>query len=319
LCEKEDVKTMPGQIRFGIAPPQIHTKFPIDDAEVRNFILRAEELGFHSLWVQEQARLNSVAGALEAITILSYAAALTRKVLLGNAVFLINLRSPVLLAKAIASLDQLSHGRVIFAVGLGAATRLYSAYGLTAERRVARFNESLALISKLWTEDNVNFSGQFWQLKEASLTPKPFQKPHPPVWFGAHSDPAVRRAARIGDGFVGAGSCSTVEFRGLVKTLRQALEEANRDPGRFPIAKRVYISVDRERERAQKQTKEWFASYYGTAELADRVAVWGSPEECAGKLAEVISAGAEFLVLNPMFDAREQMEVLAAEVVPILP
>jgi probable F420-dependent oxidoreductase len=308
---------MPGKIRFGIAPPQIHTNFPIDEAEIRNFILRAEELGFHSLWVQEQARLNSVAGALEAITILSYAAALTRKVLLGNAVFLINLRNPIQLAKAIASLDQLSQGRVIFAVGLGAVTRLYSAYGLTAERRVARFNESLKLIRKLWTEDRVDFNGQFWQLEEASLTPKPFQKPHPPIWFGAHSDPAVRRAARIGDGFVGAGSCSTAEFGGLVKTLRQALEEANRDAGGFPIAKRVYICVDQERERAQRRTRDWFASYYGSAELADRVAVWGSPEECVGKLAEVVSAGAELLVLNPMFDAREQMEVLAGEVVSI--
>ena len=302
--------------QFGIAAPQIHTEFPVNAAGIQAYIQRAEALGFHSLWVQEQGRLKSVAGALEAVSLLSYAAALTRRILLGNAVFLLNLRNPIQLAKAIASLDQLSQGRVIFGAGLGAVTRLYAAYGLPPERRVARFNEGLTLIKKLWTEDNVNFEGQFWQLKEASLLPKPVQKPHPPIWFGAHSEAAIRRAARLGDGFIGAGSCSTGEFKVLVESLRQALAEANRDPTEFPIAKRVYIGVDKDHERALRRTREWFGHYYGVPELADRVAVWGSAEECANKLGDLVSAGARVLVLNPMFDLPEQMEVLAQQIIP---
>lgn len=302
--------------QFGIAAPQIHTKFPVSSGAIQAYVQRAEALGFHSLWVQEQGRLKSVAGALEAVSLLSYAAALTRKILLGNAVFLLNLRNPIQLAKAIASLDQLSQGRVIFGAGLGAVTRLYSAYGLPPERRVARFNEGLALIRKLWTEDNVSFDGQFWQLKDASLLPKPVQKPHPPIWFGAHSEPAIRRAARMGDGFIGAGSCSTGEFKALVASLRQALAEANRDPAKFPIAKRVYIGVDRDRERALRRTREWFGHYYGVPELADRVAVWGSVEECASRLEDLLSGGAQLLVLNPVFDLPEQMEVFAEQVIP---
>jgi len=304
------------KLQFGIATPQIHGEFPVDQEEIRNGIQRAEALGFHSLWVQEQAGLRAAAGALEGVSMLSYAAALTRKARLGNAVFLINLRNPILLAKSLASLDQLSQGRVIFGVGLGAVTRLYAAYGLSPERRVARFVEALTLIKKLWVEDKVNFDGQFWQLKEASLLPKPLQKPHPPIWFGAHSAPAVRRAVKMGDGFVGAGSSSTADFKALVEALRQALDEAHRDPEGFTVAKRVYIAVDRNANRALQRTREWFTQYYGRAELADQVAIWGSREECSARLSEVVSAGARLLILNPMYDLTEQMEQLAKEVIP---
>jgi probable F420-dependent oxidoreductase len=304
------------KLQFGIATPQIHSEFPVDQEEIRNGIQRAEELGFHSLWVQEQAGLRAAAGALEGVSMLSYAAALTRKARLGNAVFLINLRNPILLAKSLASLDQLSQGRVIFGVGLGAGTRLYAAYGLSPERRVARFVEALTLIKKLWVEDKVNFDGQFWQLKEASLLPKPLQKPHPPIWFGAHAAPAVRRAVKMGDGFIGAGSSSTADFKALVEALRQALDEAHKDPEGFTVAKRVYIAVDRNTNRALQRTREWFTQYYGRAELADQVAIWGSCEECSARLSEVVSAGARLLILNPMYDLTEQMEQLAKEVIP---
>ncbi|HWP57997.1 MAG TPA: LLM class flavin-dependent oxidoreductase [Candidatus Acidoferrales bacterium] len=304
------------KVEFGIAAPQIHTRFPVNQEEIRRCIQRVEALGFDSLWVQEQAGLRAAAGALEGVALLSYAAALTSKARLGNAVFLINLRNPIQLAKSLASLDQLSQGRVVFGVGLGAVTRLYGAYGLSPEKRVARFVEALSVIKKLWTEDNVDFDGRFWQLKGATLLPKPFQKPHPPIWFGAHAAPAVRRAARLGDGFIGAGSSSTADFQRLVEDLRRALAEARRDAANFMIAKRVYIAVDRNSERARERTREWFSAYYGTAELADKVALWGSPQACADRLREVVAAGARLIILNPMYDMAEQMEQLAEEVVP---
>src|ERR1051325_191019 len=189
-----------GKVEFGIAAPLIHTQLPLDLESIQRYIKRAEELGFHSLWVQEQAVLRQAASAMEGITMLSYAAALTQRIRLEMAVFLINLRNPIWLAKSLASLDQLSRGRVIAGVGLGAVTRLYQAYGLSPDKRVARFNEGLALIQKLWTEDNVTFEGQFWQLKNATLVPKPFQKPHPPIWIGGRAPPPRRSgsaAARL--------------------------------------------------------------------------------------------------------------------------
>ena len=301
---------------FGIGAPQVHTHLPVDLEEIRRYIERAEALGFHSLWVQEQAGLRAVAGALEGVSMLSYAAALTRRIRLGSAVFLINLRNPIQLAKSLASLDQLSQGRLIVGVGLGGVTRLYEAYGLSPEHRVSRFVEALTLMKKLWTEENFTFEGKFWQLKNASLAPRPFQKPHPPVWFGANSPAALKRAVKHGSGFIGAGSSSSGDFKSKVQTVLSALAEAKKDSADFMIGKRVYLAVDRDRERAAKRLREWFGLFYGQADLADRVAVWGSAEECVERLREIVAAGARLLLLNPVFDMMEQMEVLASEVVP---
>ena len=301
---------------FGIGAPQVHTHLPVDLEEIRRYIERAEALGFHSLWVQEQAGLRAAAGALEGVSMLSYAAALTRRIRLGNAVFLINLRNPIQLAKSLASLDQLSQGRLIVGVGLGGVTRLYEAYGLSPEHRVSRFVEALTLMKKLWTEENFTFEGKFWQLKNASLAPRPFQKPHPPVWFGANSPAALKRAVKHGSGFIGAGSSSSGDFKSKVQTVLSALAEAKKDSADFMIGKRVYLAVDKDRERAAKRLREWFGLFYGQADLADRVAVWGSAEECIERLKEIIAAGARLLLLNPVFDMMEQMEVLASEVVP---
>jgi len=301
---------------FGIGAPQVHTHLPVDLEEIRRYIERAEALGFHSLWVQEQAGLRAAAGALEGVSMLSYAAALTRRIRLGNAVFLINLRNPIQLAKSLASLDQLSQGRLIVGVGLGGVTRLYEAYGLSPEHRVSRFVEALTLMKKLWTEENFTFEGKFWQLKNASLAPRPFQKPHPPVWFGANSPAALKRAVKHGSGFIGAGSSSSGDFKSKVQTVLSALAEAKKDSADFIIGKRVYLAVDKDRERAAKRLREWFGLFYGQADLADRVAVWGSAEECVERLREIVAAGARLLLLNPVFDMMEQMEVLASEVVP---
>ena len=301
---------------FGIGAPQVHTHLPVDLEEIRRYIERAEALGFHSLWVQEQAGLRAVAGALEGVSMLSYAAALTRRIRLGSAVFLINLRNPIQLAKSLASLDQLSQGRLIVGVGLGGVTRLYEAYGLSPEHRVSRFVEALTLMKKLWTEENFTFEGKFWQLKNASLAPRPFQKPHPPVWFGANSPAALKRAVKHGSGFIGAGSSSSGDFKSKVQTVLSALAEAKKGSADFIIGKRVYLAVDRDRERAAKRLREWFGLFYGQADLADRVAMWGSAEECVERLREIVAAGARLLLLNPVFDMMEQMEVLASEVVP---
>src|SRR3954469_6472349 len=307
---------MAEKVQFGIAAPQIHTQLPLDLESVQRYVKRAEELGFHSLWVQEQAVLRQAASAIEGITMLSYAAALTQRIRLGMAVFLITLRNPIQLAKSLASLDQLSRGRLIAGVGLGAVTRLYEAYGLSAEKRLARFNEALTLIEKLWTEDNFTFAGKFWQLKNATLVPKPFQNPHPPVWFGGSAPAAVRRAALRGSGFIGAGSSSTEAFKEQVKILRDALGEAGKNAAEFTVAKRVYIAVDRDRERAAKRLTEWFGLYYGAPDLAEKVSVWGGAEECAEKLAAIVAAGARVINLNPVYNLPEQMEILAGEVVP---
>jgi alkanesulfonate monooxygenase SsuD/methylene tetrahydromethanopterin reductase-like flavin-dependent oxidoreductase (luciferase family) len=225
----------------------------------------------------------------------------------------------VALAKVLATMDHLSRGRLIVGIGLGGQTHEYTALGLSPERKVRRFEEGVDLLKRLWTEEeSLTFDGDFWQMRDASVNPKPLQRPHPPLWFGGSSPAALARAARLGDGFIGAGSTSTNDFASHVDVLRRE-RSARQGAGDFPIAKRVYIAVDDNRERARSRVREWFGRFYKSPDLGERVAVYGDPEVCIKSLREIGEAGAELVVLHPMFDELEQMETLWRYVIPELP
>jgi probable F420-dependent oxidoreductase len=306
--------TMQSRVELGIAIPQTVPDHPVDPGQIRGFLARAEAPGFASAWVVEQ--ILGTTPSLEPVALLTWAAAATSRIRLGSAVLLTALRSPVHLAKSLATLDQLSGGRLVVGVGLGGNRAAYPAFGIGAERRAARFAEGLALMTRLWTEPRVTFEGAFWRLADQALEPKPLQRPHPPLWFGAHHPAALRRAVAMGQGFMGAGSASTATFAEEVRALRALLAEAGRDPAAFPVAKRVYVAVDRDRDRARGRLARWFGAFYGRPALADEVAVWGGPEDCARGLRAVLDAGAQWLMLNPVFDESEQMEALAGDVAP---
>ena len=305
-----------GKPQVGVAIPQTVLAGAFDTRRLREYLARAEALGFHSAWVVEQI-LGSVR-SLEPVGLLTWAAAVTERLKLGSAVLLTALRSPVQLAKSLATLDHLSQGRLIAGVGLGGNPRVYPAFGVTAERRAARFAEGLRVMKRLWTEERVTFDGEFVTLQNASMQPKPVQQPHPPLWFGGHHPNALRRAVELGDGFIGAGSISTATFLKEVQLLRGLLKDAGRDPATFPIGKRVYIAVDADRARAGRRLAEWFGAFYGKPELAAGVSVWGDADECVDRLRELVAGGAGFLMLNPVFDEIEHLEAFAARIVPKL-
>ena len=307
---------MPTGVRLGVAIPQTILSGAFDARAVVRFLARAEAMGFESAWVVEQI-LGSIR-SLEPVTLLTYAAACTERLRLGSAVLLTALRSPVHLAKTLTTLDQLSGGRIDVGVGLGGNPRIYPAFGLAPARRAARFAEGLRLMKRLWTEERVTFDGEFFKVHNASMEPKPLQKPHPPLWFGGHHPNALRRAVELGDAFIGAGSVSTKVFLDEVKLLRAMLTESGRDPARFPLGKRVYIAVDRDRARAGRRLAEWFGAFYGRPELATEVSVWGEPQECVERLSEIVGAGVGFLMLNPVFDELEQLELFASALAPKL-
>jgi probable F420-dependent oxidoreductase len=302
--------------RFAIALPQVFREPRMDTGALHAFLTRVEELGYESVWAQEQ--ILGSAGSLEPVTLLAHAAALTRRVRLGVAVLLTPLRNPVQLAKALATVDQLSGGRLIVGVGLGGRPQIYPAFGLSAERRVRRFVEGLEVMKRLWQEERVTFGGEFWKLENVPMAPKPIQKPHPPIWFGARHPDALRRAVAHGDGFIGAGSSSTADFAQQVAHVRRCLVEAGRDPATFALAKRVYLAIDADRAPALARLREWFGWYYGNASLADQVAIVGSPEECVTGLREVQAAGAQLILLNFVADELANAERAARELVPAL-
>ena len=151
-----------------------------------------------------QEQVIGAAGVLAPLQTLTYAAACTERLRLGCAVFVLPLHNPLHLAKAISSLDCLSHGRVEVGIATGGRGRPFEAFGVDADRPVARFNEALALMKACWTEPEINFDGEWWKLQGGSMEPKPVQKPYPPVWFGGSAPAGMRRAVRHGDGFMGA-------------------------------------------------------------------------------------------------------------------
>ncbi|NIH81752.1 LLM class flavin-dependent oxidoreductase [Amycolatopsis viridis] len=298
-------------MRFAISIPQFVADGTFDPGAFRAYVCRAEELGFDSGWTQEQTlgRFPHLAPS----ETMAYAFACTERLRLGCAVYVTPLHSPVHLAKSLATLDQLSRGRLEVGVGSGGRNRPFGAFGIDGDAHVARFTEGIRLVKALWAEDTVDFGGRFWQLEGAAMEPKPFQKPGPPLWFGGSHPNALKRAVRFGHGFFGAGSATTTAFAGQVRTVRELLAEAGRDD--FRVAKRVYIAIDDDGDAARRHAADGLAAIYGKRGL-EAVAVAGTPEECVAGVREVAEAGAELILFTPFADQFEQMERLAAEVMP---
>ena len=303
-------------LRFGIALPEAMSEDDANPTPVSDYVARAESLGYDSVWTTSQGALPSLA----------FAAAASKRLKLGTSVMIPTVNSPIHLARDLATVDRLSGGRLIWGVGLGGAEG-YPPFGITPVDRVARFEECITLVKKLWTEEHVTFEGRFWQMHDTALVTRPVQSPRPPIWFGAHSPTALRRALRLGDGWMGAGHSTLQEFKRQMVLIRQYLEEDGRDPATFPLAKRAYIAVDRDKKRASEKMVQYDRRLHGVrsgdsaTDVRDRalaVGVYGNVEECLDTLGEMVSTGIELLLLHPVFDVREQMELLARDIQPKL-
>lgn len=313
-----------GSPTFGIPVPQVFMDGRADMELVRTTLCRAEELGFESAWVQDQ-----VAGEvplLESVSLLCYAAAVTESIRLGVSVIVFPIRNAVQLAKDFSTLDNMSNGRAILGIGLGpvfAGDNYFGIFGTRSDEALRRFNEGLEVMRALWTQERVSLDGEFYTLKDAAMEPKPLQKPALPVWFGGQHPKALRRAARMADGYMGAGPTTTRDFAANVKQLRRFMEEQQRDPATLPISKRVYLAVDADEKRAKQRLDEFFEARYpwmidANPNFVADICAWGSPEQVASGLRPVLEAGAGMIVLNPLWDFVEQMEALAGEVIPQL-
>ena len=304
-------------MRFAISIPQLYADGEFDPAAFRNYCAGVEQLGYHSAWAHES--LLSASPQLSPVEMMTYAAACTQRLRLGCAVFVSTLHSPVHLARSMATLDQLSGGRVEVGIGTGGKQQPFAAFSLTSDRYVARFTEGLAVMKALWTEERVTFDGEFFRLADVAMEPKPARKPHPPVWIGATGEPALRRAARLGDGFFGSGGSSPDRFADNVRVLREALADAGRDPAEFPIAKRLYIGVDDNAGRARDRMNAAIARMYGRpVPEIEAAAVAGTPAGCAAEVSRIAAAGAELILFTTLFEPDEQAARLAADVIPLV-
>lgn len=309
------------RVRFSISIPQLdYDRF--DDAGVKEYLARAGELGFEGGWTMEQV----VGGSpqIAPLQMLSYAAACTTRLRLGVAVLITTLHDPLQLAWAATAIDRLSHGRLDLGVGHGGKRRPFEAFGVQKETFVGYFTEGIELMKAAWSDEpKVTFHGRFRDVDGLAIQPKPVQRPHPPLWMGGTAPKALARAVRLGDAFLGAGSSTTSTFVESVKTVRRELDEQGRDATGFTIAKRVYLTVDDDPKRARERVVAGLHRIYGTGMRGiEDVPVSGTPDDVVRGVGEVIDAGADMVLLNPIgttvAEDREQMERLAAEVIPQL-
>jgi probable F420-dependent oxidoreductase len=278
------------------------------------YAARAEALGFHALWSLDSA-LGGPTGhmpLLDGLHALTYAAGVTSEIRLGVAVVVMSRRNPALLAREVATIDRLSGGRITLGVGLGAPeTERVTQLGFAVDRRVRRLVESVAVMRELWARDEASFDGEIYRFSGARVEPKPVQRPGVPIWFGAGREPALRRAARIGDGWIGSGSSSVEDFAAQAEVVRRALDEEGRDPALFAIAKRVYVAVEDDEAVARSRLGAVIDGMYGATGLGERVAIGGPPERVAEALRDLVAAGAQELALTPMYGHLAQLEALA--------
>ncbi|MPZ52627.1 MAG: LLM class flavin-dependent oxidoreductase [Acidimicrobiia bacterium] len=304
-------------MRFGLAIPQIFPDGAIDLEAIGACVREADDAGLDSLWVVESGvRSGRAAWSLEPLTLLSYVASMTTLARLGTSVLCSAFRNPVQLATDLASLDQLCAGRLIVGVGSGHPKRGHL-FGLSPDHWTERFEEGLTVARKLWAPGTATFQGRFWDFEDLAMEPKPVQRPHPPLWFGARAPRGLRRAARMGSGWMGAGSSSYDEFVEQSRLLSEFLDEVERVDTEFEISKRVYLAIDDGADQ-ESRVMSFFDHVYGNVELGRRCAVWGPPEHCAERIAALFEGGAQMVVINPMSDHRKQLELFRGSVLPLL-
>lgn len=294
------------EMEFGFVLP-CRSWEPIDMESVRRVAERADASGFRDLWVTENTLDESF--SFDPMVILSYAAALTRRIRLGVSVMVLPLHHPVHVAHQTACLDYVSGGRAVIGVGLGRAPH-YRDFGVPLERRVRRFLEAVEVMRALWTRDAAGYHGEFFDV-EGGMAIKPLQKPHPPLWMGGIHPDALRRAARIADAWMGAGGSSKASLKEAVPILHEALAKAGRDPASFTISKRVFLAVHEDPAFAQAEGLRWFRDVYHNPAALHTHGFAGTPEQLLEYVQELREMGANHVLLNPIARYEEQLDIIA--------
>src|SRR4051812_9863847 len=199
---------------FGVSPAR-------DLTYIQEFSTKAEALGFDSLWVPEHIvffdryesrypynesgvlALGQNPAIFDPIPTLTAAAIATTTLQVGTSIMLIGERNPLITAREVATVDQFSGGRFLFGVGVGWSWEEYAALGVGWERRGQRCDEYIEVMKLLWTTERTSFNGEFCSFENVAAYPKPASSPHPPVLVGGNTPPALRRAARLGEGWFG--------------------------------------------------------------------------------------------------------------------
>jgi probable F420-dependent oxidoreductase len=281
------------------------------------FIDLCERTAIDSVWFSE--RLSSPLTVLEPMTTMAAVAARTTRLKFGPSVLIAPFRTPVLAARELAMLDYLSQGRVLPAVGVGVEQeREFHAAGVPFKERGRRTDEAIQIMRRCWAESEVTFAGQFWTLDRVTVLPRPVQQPLP-LWIGGNSEAAMRRAGRLGDGWIPSFIAPEPFRAGVDRTLAFAAEAGRTVPGDH-FGALVYYGFDRDPAAARARAAPYIPK--GRVDDATLAActAFGPPEVLVERLEQYVRGGGSKFVVRPMVPPEmllDQLGELAAEVVPV--
>jgi probable F420-dependent oxidoreductase len=302
-------------------------------------VTRAEELGFDSVWMEEHHSVTNHYWP-SPLTVLAGFATRTSRMTLGTDIVVAAFHHPVRLAEDVAMLDVMSGGRLVLGIAIGYKPDEFALYGVELEKRGARFEEQLAILKGLWTEERVDFRGRYYTVA-GRLEPKPVQKPHPPLWIGGWGEITLRRAAILADNWIPG---PTADLRRLLDGKRQFVERRRAaglaNPTEWPLTRDVIIADTdaRARELAEEHIMVAYRREYAggwrhpfiDASIAtdldklmeDRFII-GGPEQCVARLRRFVEQyGLTHLICRMFFPGMPHtqimrgLELLAREVMP---
>jgi probable F420-dependent oxidoreductase len=290
--------------------------------EILQYAERAERLGFESLWAWDHILLGVEPSfpILDSLSTLAAIAARTSRIKLGTGVLVLPLRNPVVTAKVLASIDQISRGRLLVGAAAGWYAREFDAVGIPFKQRGRIMDRNLDILVRLWTEDQVTTQVDGFNLRQAVMAPRPYQQPHPPILIGGYVEAVLRRAARRGDGWLTYFYTADSFQRSWKKVLEYA-SEYGRDPSTLSGTNQLAIYVGKSRQDVEEPMRHWLSTEWDTASWSESTiehAIMGSAEECAEQIQAHVRSGLHRVVLVPYRYQMDQLDLIASEVVPQL-
>ena len=319
---------LPLEPRLSIGYQHVLAPTGYDDAEgaaagrdLPDTVRLLDSLGFDSIWSGDHV---AFAGPiLDPLMQLAQAVALSDRLTLGTAVYLLPLRHPAPVAKQVATLDTMSNGRMIFGVGVGGEFPIeYQLCGVPVEERGARLGEGIRVLRKLWSGRPVAHDGRFYPFPEVAISPPPARPGGPPIWCGGRAEPALRRAGRLADGWM-SYVVDPRRYRRSLETIAAAASEAGRTLERFGTSHLLFVRLDKDHETALAFASKFLSVRYAMdfSSATERYCALGNAAEVAETIRAFHAAGMRHLVVNTLSPESEKaahLQRFGDEVMPLL-
>ncbi|MFZ9894621.1 MAG: LLM class flavin-dependent oxidoreductase, partial [Burkholderiaceae bacterium] len=286
---------------FGIAVRNFTAYPEMPDARALvEYGVKMEELGYDSLWVWDHILLGVDPNfpIVDSLTLLTAIAARTTRIKLSTGILVLPLRNPVLLAKQLSTMDQLSNGRLLMAMAVGWYKREFDAAGIPFEQRGRIMDDNLEILKRFWMEDKVDGEWTNHKVSAGVMYPKPVQKPRPPLLIGGYVDKVLKRAAEKGDGWL-TYFYKPESFAISWEKLRNFAAEAGKNPDELMNGAQLPIMVGKSRKDVEGPMMEWlnrdFDIAQGSLSTMDS-AIMGTVDECVAQLKEHLAVGVQKII-----------------------